>query len=108
MDGTALVQHSSLCTSWLQLVNVKTTDQTGCDGDTIRAVQKTGKSRKGEKAKEVTGDACNNEDAGGDEDDDEEYIEDRDPEWVSRDEVENSSYSYSYSSTAKPATSYCS
>jgi hypothetical protein len=73
----------------VKLNKVKTTDQTGCDGDTIRAVQKTGNSREGDKAKEVTGDACDNEDAGGDEDEDEKYIEDRDAEWVSKDEVEN-------------------
>ena len=37
----------------------------------------------------MTGDACDNEDAGGDEDDDGENFEDRDAEWVSGDEIKN-------------------
>jgi hypothetical protein len=37
-----------------KLNKAKMTDQTDCDGDIIRAVQKTGNSREGEKAKKVT------------------------------------------------------
>ena len=76
-------------TKKVKLNKVKTTDQTDCDGDIIRSVQKTGNSREEEKAKKVTRDACDNEDAGGDENDDGENVEDRDAEWVSGDEIKN-------------------
>jgi hypothetical protein len=76
-------------TKKVKLNKAKATDQTDCDGDIIRSVQKTGNSREEEKAKKVTGDACDNEDAGGDEDDDGENFEDRDTKWVSGDEIKN-------------------